>query len=171
MFLRKEPGARIVHDPRLTWNTLDIVAALRRQGRAVQVRPRVHQAGDARLRRRLRRRDERAPLFPRLRLCRQRHDPVAAGAAEDQRERQVAVAAGGRAHAPVSGQRRDQSQARPGHRRHEGNAGQDPEALPGQREIHRPHRRTFDGVRQLALQPARLEHRAAGAAQRRIARR
>ena len=25
-FLKKEPGARIVHDPRLTWNTLDIVA-------------------------------------------------------------------------------------------------------------------------------------------------
>jgi phosphomannomutase len=25
VFLRKEPGARIVHDPRLTWNTLDIV--------------------------------------------------------------------------------------------------------------------------------------------------
>jgi phosphomannomutase len=24
-FLRREPGARIVHDPRLTWNTLDIV--------------------------------------------------------------------------------------------------------------------------------------------------
>jgi phosphomannomutase/phosphoglucomutase len=24
-FLEKEPGARIVHDPRLTWNTLDIV--------------------------------------------------------------------------------------------------------------------------------------------------
>jgi phosphomannomutase/phosphomannomutase/phosphoglucomutase len=24
-FLRQEPGARIVHDPRLTWNTLDIV--------------------------------------------------------------------------------------------------------------------------------------------------
>jgi phosphomannomutase len=24
-FLKKEPGARIVHDPRLTWNTLDIV--------------------------------------------------------------------------------------------------------------------------------------------------
>ena len=29
MFLEQEPGARIVHDPRLTWNTLDIV---RRQG-------------------------------------------------------------------------------------------------------------------------------------------
>jgi phosphomannomutase len=25
IFLKKEPGARIVHDPRLTWNTLDIV--------------------------------------------------------------------------------------------------------------------------------------------------
>ncbi len=33
-FLRKQPGATIVHDPRLTWNTLDIVAA--RGGRAVQ---------------------------------------------------------------------------------------------------------------------------------------
>jgi len=27
-FLRQEPGARIVHDPRLTWNTLDIVQRL-----------------------------------------------------------------------------------------------------------------------------------------------
>jgi phosphomannomutase len=27
-FLRQEPGARIVHDPRLTWNTLDIVQQL-----------------------------------------------------------------------------------------------------------------------------------------------
>jgi phosphomannomutase len=27
-FLRQEPGARIVHDPRLTWNTLDIVRTL-----------------------------------------------------------------------------------------------------------------------------------------------
>jgi phosphomannomutase len=25
MFLKREPGARIVHDPRLTWNTIDIV--------------------------------------------------------------------------------------------------------------------------------------------------
>jgi phosphomannomutase len=32
-FLRQEPGARIVHDPRLTWNTLDIVA--RYGGKAV----------------------------------------------------------------------------------------------------------------------------------------
>jgi phosphomannomutase len=27
-FLKREPGARIVHDPRLTWNTVDIVSAL-----------------------------------------------------------------------------------------------------------------------------------------------
>src|SRR5687767_474438 len=27
-FLRREPGARIVHDPRLTWNTIDIVRSL-----------------------------------------------------------------------------------------------------------------------------------------------
>jgi phosphomannomutase/phosphomannomutase/phosphoglucomutase len=27
-FLRQQPGARIVHDPRLTWNTLDIVQSL-----------------------------------------------------------------------------------------------------------------------------------------------
>ncbi len=82
VFLKREPGARIVHDPRLTWNTLDMVETLRRQGRAVQVRPRVHQGGDARGRRVLRRRDERAPLLPRLRLLRQRHDSMAAGAAD-----------------------------------------------------------------------------------------
>jgi len=33
-FLAREPGARIVHDPRLTWNTIDIVRA--RGGTAVQ---------------------------------------------------------------------------------------------------------------------------------------
>ena len=33
-FLRRHPGGTIVHDPRLTWNTLDIVKA--RGGRAVQ---------------------------------------------------------------------------------------------------------------------------------------
>jgi phosphomannomutase len=27
-FLKREPGARIVHDPRLTWNTVDIVAGM-----------------------------------------------------------------------------------------------------------------------------------------------
>lgn len=36
MFLKREPGARIVHDPRLTWATLDIVESL--GGRAVMSR-------------------------------------------------------------------------------------------------------------------------------------
>ena len=27
-FLQREPGAKIVHDPRLTWNTIDVVTAL-----------------------------------------------------------------------------------------------------------------------------------------------
>jgi phosphomannomutase/phosphomannomutase/phosphoglucomutase len=34
VFLQRQPGSRIVHDPRLTWNTLDIVAA--GKGEAVQ---------------------------------------------------------------------------------------------------------------------------------------
>jgi phosphomannomutase len=34
MFLKREPGARIVHDPRLTWATLDIIKSL--GGTAVQ---------------------------------------------------------------------------------------------------------------------------------------
>ena len=33
-FLAKSPGERVVHDPRLTWNTLDIVSHGR--GQAVQ---------------------------------------------------------------------------------------------------------------------------------------
>ena len=44
---RQHPGERIVHDPRLTWNTLDMVAAARRHRRAEQVRPCVHQADHA----------------------------------------------------------------------------------------------------------------------------
>ncbi len=28
IFLKREPGARIVHDPRLTWNTIDVVTSL-----------------------------------------------------------------------------------------------------------------------------------------------
>lgn len=36
VFLAKEPGARIVHDPRVVWNTVDVVA--RAKGHAVQTR-------------------------------------------------------------------------------------------------------------------------------------
>lgn len=46
-FLPKEAGATIIHDPRIIWNTRDIVA---RSGapRAVAYGTRLHQAGDAR---------------------------------------------------------------------------------------------------------------------------
>jgi len=36
VFMAREPGARIIHDPRVIWNTLDVVA--RAGGRAVQAR-------------------------------------------------------------------------------------------------------------------------------------
>jgi phosphomannomutase len=36
VFLAREPGARIIHDPRVIWNTLDVVA--RAGGKAVQAR-------------------------------------------------------------------------------------------------------------------------------------
>ena len=35
-YLRKEPGARIVHDPRVIWNTLDVVKNA--GGRPIQVK-------------------------------------------------------------------------------------------------------------------------------------
>ena len=77
IFLEKEAGAKIVHDPRVVWNTQDIVA--QKGGIAVQSKTghafikqtmRSHRGG-------LRRRDVGAPLLPRLCLLRQRHDPVA----------------------------------------------------------------------------------------------
>ena len=54
-FLEKHPGANIVYDPRLTWNTLEVADALNGTAVKEQVRPCVHQAGHARSRRRLRR--------------------------------------------------------------------------------------------------------------------
>ena len=66
---------------------------------AVEVRPRLHQAAHARGRRRLWRRDERAPLLPPLRLLRQRHDSLAARRRSGSCEtRPAALGAGGRAH-------------------------------------------------------------------------
>ena len=67
-FLARWPGARIVHDPRLTWNTLEVVGNC--GGTAVQSvsGTRLHEADDARRRCGLRRGNERPPLFsPRLR--------------------------------------------------------------------------------------------------------
>ena len=89
-------GARRAHRPRSAPHLEHARhrAPSRRHGRAVQVRPRLHQGQDARGRRRLWRRDERAPLLSPLLLLRQRHDSVAAGAGRHERERQAAVGAG-----------------------------------------------------------------------------
>ncbi len=79
----------------------------RRRGGAVQIRPCLHQAAHARGRWRLRRRDERAPLFPALCLLRQRHDSLAAGRANPVRVRPAAVSvwwASASACFPVSGE-------------------------------------------------------------------
>ena len=132
-----------------------------------QVRSRLHQAEDARSGRRLWRRDERASLFPRLLVLRQRHDSLAAGARARVRIGQVAGRAGRGAHQGVSGERRDQPQA----------AGREEGAGRGRGEVRqgrrhrRSHRRPVRGVQGLALQPARVQHGTAGAPQCRIPRR
>ena len=79
-FLKQEPGARIVHDPRLTWNTLDIV---RRHGGT----PVLCKSGHAFIKAKMREVDavyggemSAHHYFRKLLLLRQRHDPLAAGA-------------------------------------------------------------------------------------------
>ena len=77
-FLAKDPGATIIHDPRIIWNTKDVVTKAGR--RAV-----LTHTGHAFIKQAIR--DENviyggemsAPsLFPRLRLLRQWHDPLVA---------------------------------------------------------------------------------------------
>ncbi len=78
-FLQKQPGAKIIHDPRLTWNTVDIVT--RSGGQPV-----MSKTGHAFIKERMRQEDaiyggemSAHPLLPRLLPTRQRDDPVAAG--------------------------------------------------------------------------------------------
>ena len=84
-FLRRNRGARVVHDPRLTWNTIDIVQAcggmpvLCKSGHAF-IKQKNARGGCG-----LWRRDERPSLLPRFCLLRQRHDPVVAGARNHER--------------------------------------------------------------------------------------
>lgn len=110
-FLQKQPGAKIIHDPRLTWNTVDIVTRSGGPAGDVEDGACVHQGADAPGRRHLRRGDERAPLLPRLRLLRQRDDPVAAGGGAAVPEEQLAEIAGGGPPGGVPGVGGDQPQA------------------------------------------------------------
>ena len=64
------PARKIIHDPRLTWNTVDMVQAGGRHADSEQDRPRLHQGAHARRGRGLRWRNERPPLLPRFRLLR-----------------------------------------------------------------------------------------------------
>ena len=107
-FLAHKPGEKIIHDPRLTWNTIDIVE--KAGGIPVQSK-----TGHAFIKERMRarkrhlwRRNERASLLPRLRLLRQRHDPLAAGCRADERHRQATVQPGERARGGLPVQWRDQ---------------------------------------------------------------
>ena len=84
----------------------------RRQGGAEQVRALIHQGKNARGGRRLRRRDERPSLLPRVLIRRQRHDPVVACGRTHHSDRQAAVAARCGAPGDVSRERGDQSHGR-----------------------------------------------------------
>jgi phosphomannomutase len=68
VLLRGQRAATVVHDPRLTWNTIEVVEACGGSG-AVEVGTCVHQTAHARGRWCLRRRNERAPLFSRFSYC------------------------------------------------------------------------------------------------------
>lgn len=46
-FLQLRPGEKIIHDPRLYWNTQAILRGLRRDSRRVEGRPCLHEGDDA----------------------------------------------------------------------------------------------------------------------------
>ena len=84
-FLKDNPGSKVVHDPRLVWNTQEMV----RNAGGVPV---MSKAGHAFIKERmrledadLRRRNVRASLFPGFRLLRQWDDPLAAVDSNSQR--------------------------------------------------------------------------------------
>ncbi len=104
-FLLKHPGERIVHDPRLTWNTVDIVSAL--GGTPVQTK-----TGHAFIKERMR--SENAiyggemsahHYFRDFAYCDSGMIPWLLVAGLDERQRQAFVGADRRAHRPLSVQR------------------------------------------------------------------
>ena len=164
---KRERGARIVHDPRLTWATLDMVESL--GGKAV-----MSKSGHAFMKDVMREADavyggemSAHHYFRRFGYCDSGQIPwllVAQLMCESGKPLSALV---GERIAQLPGERRDQPQGR----RREGDDPARPGALPAQRALGRLHRRPLDGVRPLALQPALLEHRAADPPQRRKPRR
>ena len=103
--LKRHPGANIIHDPRLIWNTLEMVEEAGGVPVLSQERPRFHQREDEAGGRRLRGRDVRPSLLQGVLLLRQRHDPLAAGGRDPQHRRTAAVGLGGGADRSLSGER------------------------------------------------------------------
>src|SRR5690554_4042234 len=117
---------------------------------------------NARRRRRIRWRNERPPLLPRLRLLRQRHDPLATHRRTPVPERPNPVVPHRRQNRNLPGQRRNQphhSRPRQSPRRHRS-------PLQPRRQKRQLRRRPERRVRQLALQPAHVQHRTGGSPER-----
>ena len=165
-FLAKQPGARIVYDPRLTWNTIDTV---KRLGGV----PVMSKSGHAFIKQKMREVDgayggemSAHHYFRDFSYCDSGMIPwllVLERVCESGKSLDELVEARIKAF-PV--ERRDQSQAA---RCEEGARRSGSEVRQGR--DHRSHRWAVGRSCRLALQRPRFEHRAAGAAQRRVARR
>ncbi len=153
MFLKRFPGGRIVHDPRLTWNTLDIVAD--GGGEAVQSK-----SGHAFIKQVMREVDG---VYGGEMSAHHYFRDFAYGDAADERDRQEPVAAGGGANEGVPDQRRDQP-ARAGCQVHDCRGAREIPASGPERGLHGRRQRR---VRPVAIQPALVEYRTADPAQRR----
>jgi phosphomannomutase len=102
--LKSTPGANIVHDPRLTWNTLEIVADS--GGNAVQsksghsfIKEKMREVdgvygGEMSAHHYFREFSYADSVLPRVFVCRQRHDPLAAGGRARVPHGQAVIAAG-----------------------------------------------------------------------------
>ena len=163
VFLKREPGARIVHDPRLTWATLDMVESL--GGKAV-----MSKSGHAFMKDVMRDADaayggemSAHHYFRRFGYCDSGQIPwLLVTQLMCESGKRLSELVGERiARFPASGEiNRKVADA-------EGDHPARPGALPDRRELGRLHRRRVDRVRPLALQSAQLEHRAADPPERR----
>ena len=169
-FLRRHGGARIVHDPRLTWNTIDIV-------QSCGGTPVICKAGHAFIKQKMREVDavyggemSAHHYFRDFAYCDSGMIPwllVLAIMSESGKslselvgERQRLYPASGEINRELGPQADTKSVL-----------GAHPGSLPGARQNRGHDRRPVDGVRPLAIQPQGLQHRAAGAFERGIARR
>ena len=167
VFLARDPGGRVVHDPRLTWNTLDIVAAA--GGKAVQSK-----SGHAFMKQVMRDVDgvyggemSAHHYFREFAYCDSGMIPwLVVTQVMSDTGKTLSQLVGERMRLfPASGEINRRVPDVPGDDRR--GAGE----VPADGAVGGPHRRRQRRVRPLALQPARLEYRAADPAQCREPRR